>query len=71
MVIAYLPKQRIVFQGDLFALPNNDAPLGPAQASTISFAQQLKAKGLEVERIASVHGRTATIEQLREVASSE
>ncbi len=61
MVIAYLPQQRIVFQGDLFFLPNNDAPVGPPQASTLSFAQKLKETGLAVERIASVHGRTATM----------
>lgn len=61
MLIAYLPQQRIVFQGDLFFLPNNDAPVGPPQASTLSFAQKLKETGLAVERIASVHGRTATM----------
>jgi hypothetical protein len=61
MLIAYLPKQRVLFQGDLFFLPNNDAPLGPPQPSTISFAQKLKEKALDVHRIASVHGRTATM----------
>ena len=61
MVIAYLPKQRIVFQGDLFFMPNNDAPVGPPQPSTISFAQKIKDKGLAIDRIASVHGRTATM----------
>lgn len=65
MLIAYLPKQRIVFQGDLFFLPNNDAPLGPPQAPTIAFARTLKEKGLAVDRIASVHGRTATIAEFR------
>ena len=61
MLIAYLPKQRVLFQGDLFFLPNNDAPVGPPQPTTISFAQKLKEKGLAVDRIASVHGRTATM----------
>ncbi|MBC8118815.1 MAG: MBL fold metallo-hydrolase [Burkholderiaceae bacterium] len=61
LLIAYLPKQRVVFQGDLFFIPNNDAPVGPPQPSTLSFAQKLKEKGLVVERIASVHGRTATM----------
>ena len=65
LLIAYLPKQRIVFQGDMFFLPNNDAPLGPPQASTIAFARKLKEKGLAVDRIASVHGRTATIDEFR------
>lgn len=63
MVIAYLPKQRIVFQGDLFFVPNNDAPFGPPQAATVSFAQKLKEKGLDVGWIASVHGKTATFEE--------
>ena len=61
MLIAYLPKQRVLFQGDLFFLPNNDAPVGPPQPTTISFAQKLKEKALVVDHIASVHGRTATM----------
>ena len=61
MLIAYLPKQRVLFQGDLFFVPNNEAPVGPPQASTISFAQKLKEKVLAVDHIASVHGRTASI----------
>ncbi len=63
MVIAYLPKQRVVFQGDLFFLPVNDAPAGPPQESTVSFARKLGELSLEFDRIASVHGRTATKEE--------
>jgi glyoxylase-like metal-dependent hydrolase (beta-lactamase superfamily II) len=65
MLIAWLPKQRIVFQGDLFFLPNNDAPLGPPQTSTLDFAKKLKEEGLAPQRIASVHGRTATGEEFK------
>lgn len=64
MVIAYLPKQRVVFQGDLFFMPANDAPFGPPQAPTIAFAAKLKELGLDVDKIASVHGRTATMADL-------
>jgi glyoxylase-like metal-dependent hydrolase (beta-lactamase superfamily II) len=71
MVIAYLPAQKIVFQGDLFGVPNNDAPFGPPQAGTRSFAQRLKEKGLQVEWIASVHGKTATIEQFRQATEGQ
>lgn len=63
MVIAWLPGERVVFQGDLFFVPNNDAPFGPPQPSTASFAKKLKELGLPVERIAAVHGDTATVEQ--------
>ena len=66
MVIAWLPKQKIVFQGDLFSLPVNDAPFGPPQASTLAFAQQLKERGLDARWVASVHGRTAPIARFRE-----
>lgn len=65
MVIAYLPRHRIVFQGDLFGLPNVPAPLGPPQSTTIAFAEKLKELNLSVDRIAGVHGRTATVEELR------
>jgi glyoxylase-like metal-dependent hydrolase (beta-lactamase superfamily II) len=65
MVIAWLPKERIVFQGDLFVLPNNDAPLGPPQATTVSFARKLAELKMNVERIAGVHGPTATAQQFR------
>lgn len=65
MVIAWLPRERVIFQGDLFFVPVNDAPFGPPQPTTVSFAKRLQELGLPVDRIASVHGRTATIEQFR------
>ncbi len=63
MVIAWLPAEKVLFQGDLFFVPNNDAPFGPPQPSTVAFAKKLKELGWPVARIANVHGRTATIEQ--------
>jgi len=70
MVIAWLPAEKVVFQGDLFFVPNNDAPFGPAQPSTASFAKKLRELGLPAERIASVHGDTATIAQFREATAT-
>lgn len=65
MVIAYLPAQKLIFQGDLFVVPNNEAPIGPPQPTWVAFAKKLDELKLDVERIAGVHGRTATIEQFR------
>ena len=65
MVIAYLPQQRIVFQGDLFFVSANNAPQGPPQASTVSFAERIKELNLAIDRIASVHGRTATFAEFQ------
>jgi len=70
MVIAWLPRERVVFQGDLFFVPNNDAPFGPPQPSTISFARKLKELGLPVSRIAAVHGDSASIEQFESATTS-
>jgi glyoxylase-like metal-dependent hydrolase (beta-lactamase superfamily II) len=63
MVIAYLPRERIVFQADLFIIPSNEAPAGPPVESFAGFAKKLKELRLRVDRIASVHGRTATIDE--------
>ncbi|HXV39395.1 MAG TPA: MBL fold metallo-hydrolase [Steroidobacteraceae bacterium] len=69
MVIAWLPKEKVVYQGDLFFVPANDAPFGPPQASTASFAQKLRALDLPYERIASVHGATATRAQFEQATA--
>jgi glyoxylase-like metal-dependent hydrolase (beta-lactamase superfamily II) len=66
MLIVYLPKEKILFQGDLLNLP----PFGttmvtPGNETTAHFADRLKALGLAVEKIAAVHGRTATMAELQ------
>jgi glyoxylase-like metal-dependent hydrolase (beta-lactamase superfamily II) len=65
MVIAYLPNERVVFQGDMFIIPRNDASSGPPAPTTVSFAKKLEELRLDVDRIGSVHGRSSTIEELR------
>jgi glyoxylase-like metal-dependent hydrolase (beta-lactamase superfamily II) len=64
MIVAYLPKQKILFQGDLLnAAANGTIPI--AQDVTLSFSEKLQQLGLEVERIYGVHGRATTPEELR------
>jgi glyoxylase-like metal-dependent hydrolase (beta-lactamase superfamily II) len=69
MVIAWLPAERVLFQGDLFFLPNNNAPIGPPQPTTVDFAKKLRKLKLPVQHIASVHGPTATIAQFNEATA--
>jgi flavorubredoxin len=64
MLIAYLPKQRILFQGDLFFASFEDNPIGPAQPVTVDLDKKLKSLGLQVEKIAAVHGRTTTSQEM-------
>lgn len=61
MVIAWLPKEKILFQGDLFFVPFDPGPLGLTQKPTLHLAEQLKARNITPERIAAVHGRVATM----------
>src|SRR5687768_9179914 len=64
ILVAYLPKEKILLQADLLnAAPNGTIPI--AQDSTVSFSEQLQQLGLQVEKIYGVHGRAATPEELR------
>ena len=64
ILVAYLPKERILFQADMLnANPNGSIPI--AQDVTVSFSERLQQLGLNVEKIYGVHGRAATPEELR------
>jgi glyoxylase-like metal-dependent hydrolase (beta-lactamase superfamily II) len=63
ILVAYLPKEKILFQADLLnAAANGTIPI--AQDTTVSFAERLKQLGLQVDKIYGVHGRAATPEEL-------
>ena len=64
MVVAYLPKQGIVFQGDLFFSPFDGQPIGFAQQMTQEFAAKVRALGLKVDKLAGVHGKVGTMGEL-------
>lgn len=64
ITLAYLPKEKLVFQGDLLILPAR-GDVGPANRLTTEFAQALERLGLDVETIAGVHGPVGTIADLR------
>jgi glyoxylase-like metal-dependent hydrolase (beta-lactamase superfamily II) len=66
MLIAYLPKEKLVFQGDLVNLPNTGKYMPTTvNASTVHFFDSVKRFGLNVDRIAAVHGPTTSLDDLR------
>jgi hypothetical protein len=65
IVLAYFPKERLVFQGDLIIIAPRGSP-APANALTAELARALERLHLDVETIAGVHGRVGTIGDLRE-----
>lgn len=64
ILVAYLPKEKILFQADLLN-PAANGTIPIAQDATVSFGERLKQLGLEVEKIYGVHGRFATPEELQ------
>jgi glyoxylase-like metal-dependent hydrolase (beta-lactamase superfamily II) len=66
MLVAYFPKAKIVFQGDLVNLPAN-AKYQPTTIndSTLHFFQAIQKLNLDVEKIAAVHGPTTTLDDLK------
>jgi len=63
MIVAYLPKEKILFEGDLLDIP--EAGIPPAGDDTADLAAQIQKLGLQVETIVPVHGRVGTVEDLR------
>ena len=65
MLIAYLPKSRVVFQGDLVNVPNIGRYFPTTvNASTVHFFEKVKQLGLKVDKVAGVHGPTTSWEDL-------
>lgn len=63
MLVAWLPQEKILFQGDLLNRPSDGALL-PANDTTAHFAEWLKKSGLAVEQLVGVHGPASTMAEL-------
>jgi glyoxylase-like metal-dependent hydrolase (beta-lactamase superfamily II) len=72
MLVVYLPKEKLVFQGDLVNLPASGKYLpSTVNDTTLHFFDWLTKSGLEVKRIAAVHGPSTTLEDLREAVEKK
>ena len=68
MLVAYLPNEKIIFQGDLLNRPSNgDYPI--ANDTTAHFAKWIESKKLAVDKIVAVHGTISTMEELRKAVA--
>jgi len=57
MLMAYLPKEKIVMEADLYDPPAPGAPPPAANAANRSFYDHVQRLGLQVSTIAPLHGR--------------
>lgn len=70
ILVAYLPAEKLVFQGDLLNRPGNGDP-ARANDTTVHFANWLDARKLDVERVIGVHGPPSTREELRQAVAEK
>lgn len=63
MIIAYLPKEKILFEADMLDIPEAGSPT-PGD-DTVDLANHIEKLGLDVETVIPVHGRIGTIADLR------
>lgn len=70
MLVAYLPNERLVFQGDLLNRPNN-GDQAMANDTTVHFSNWLDKSGLAVERVIGVHGPPSTRDELRQAVAAK
>jgi len=70
MLVAYLPKEKILLQGDLYGAPNPNAPAPPPNAppnlNTVAFVDNMQRLGLSPDQIVSVHAPNPDRQILRQ-----
>jgi len=62
MIVAYLPKEKILFEADLLDISEGGRVV--AGDDTVDLAKQIERLGLQVDTIIPVHGRIGTIADL-------
>jgi glyoxylase-like metal-dependent hydrolase (beta-lactamase superfamily II) len=72
MLVAYLPKEKLIFQGDLVNLPFGGKYMPTTvNDTTLHFFDAVNKLGLQVERVAAVHGPSTTWDALREAVEKK
>jgi glyoxylase-like metal-dependent hydrolase (beta-lactamase superfamily II) len=55
MLVAYLPREKILFVADLFVLGGSREPVKPASQNAIALLQAIERLGLDIDRIVDPH----------------
>jgi glyoxylase-like metal-dependent hydrolase (beta-lactamase superfamily II) len=72
MLVAYLPNEKLVFQGDLVNLPASGKFMPTTvNDTTLHFFDWVTKNGLQVNRVAAVHGPSTTWDALRDAVEKK
>ena len=63
MIVAYMPKEKVLFEADMLDIPDAGSPV--AGEDTVDLANQIDKLGLQVETIIPVHGKIGTLADLK------
>lgn len=63
ILIAWLPRQKVLFQGDLFR--HDPGTMEPARPAAVRLEEMIRERALDAKIIAGVHGEPATLAELR------
>jgi hypothetical protein len=69
MLIAYLPKEKILFNADLYSPPAAGAPAPVPSPSMRTLEQNIKRLKLDVTQHVPAHGRVGTHEEFMQIVS--
>jgi len=67
MIIAWFPKEKILFEADMLDITHPDH-IGKGGEDTAALLEEIQELGLAVERIVPAHGRLRAIDNLRRVS---
>jgi len=67
MLMAYLPKEKILINADLYSPPAPGAPLPAPTAAMRTLYQNMRKQKLDVARHAPIHGRVGTNEEFLKI----
>jgi glyoxylase-like metal-dependent hydrolase (beta-lactamase superfamily II) len=68
MLIAYLPREKMLVEADVFNPPAPNAPPGPTNREAANLVDNIQRLRLDVQRIAPLHGRLIPIGDLTAAA---
>ena len=68
MIVAYLPAERMLVQADAYNPPAPNAPPPPSFPFAKNLVENVERLGLNVERVAALHGRVVPFSEIRQAA---
>jgi glyoxylase-like metal-dependent hydrolase (beta-lactamase superfamily II) len=71
MLMVYLPKEKILVQADMYNPPAANAAAPPSFPFAANLLDNVKKRGLQVERVVGIHGRPVPLSEVEAAAAKK